>query len=108
MDEAHGLISQNTNQEKARATKNRLRRRIEQAKKANLIVLFTGTPVQEEDDDVNRPATPQLLLIARGMRKQRNILVSWNMETKSSIYPTSSPPLSAWYFTLEGHECHGN
>ena len=93
VDEAHGLISRNTNQEKAMETKNRFRQRIAGADKANLIVLFTGTPVQEDDDDVNRPTTPQLLLIARGIRKQRNILVSWNMDTKSSIYPKSSPPV---------------
>ena len=91
VDEAHGLISQNTNQEKARETKDLFRKRIERADKANLIVLFTGTPVQEDDDDVNRSATPRLLLIARGLSKQRNILVSWNMETQSIIYPKSSP-----------------
>ena len=82
MDEAHAPMSENKNKEKAmEITNTRLKTCMEQAADTNLIVLFTGTPVQEDEDrlDLTGNATPQLLSLACGVRLWRNILVSWNM-----------------------------
>ena len=95
MDEAHELITLEGHDKSKDTTQRTLSKRIADADPSDLVVLFSGTPVQEDEDEAGAQdsSNPRLLDLALGTR-DRNILVSWNMDTSLGIYPRSQPPMN--------------